>query len=260
MLASSSRGNCGVISDEELSLLIDAGISAKRITSGLESIGCDIDKIKAVFITHEHSDHISGLEVLSKKLRVPIFVPAASAEDIAFLCPSAAPLLTPIMPYDSVRLGSFTVTAYPTPHDSHGSVGYRFDHESGVSLGYATDIGHITKQVISIVEGCRYVVVESNHDIPMLENGPYSRALKNRILGQNGHLANQSITKMLPYLVKNGTYRIVLAHLSQENNTPSTAYDSAMNAMIEYGLTPDRDFSLEVAKPAEIVCICKSDR
>lgn len=256
MLASSSRGNCGVICDATHAILIDAGISARRILDGLRTVGCETQKVKAIVITHEHSDHISGLEVLTKKLRVPVFAPAGSLCDIAAACPSAAGLLSPLQPHDSICIGGFTVTAFPTPHDAHGSVGFRFDHVSGVSLGYATDIGHITKQVVSIVEGCRYVVLESNHDLDMLENGPYPRMLKDRILGQRGHLANQSITKMLPYLVKTGTYRIVLAHLSQENNTPDLAYGSALRAMAEYGLTPDSDFSLDVALPSGVVCIC----
>lgn len=258
MLASSSRGNSAVAAFGDDALLIDAGISAKRIKDSLLSIGCPIGSIKAVFITHEHTDHICGLEVLSKKLDVPIYAPEGCCADIMHSCPSTGTHLIPLKCGENIGVGHIKITAYPTPHDSAASVGYRVMFPNGDCLGYATDIGHITKDVVSILEGCRYAVVESNHDLDMLMCGPYPEQLKRRIAGDRGHLANQSITKMLPYLVKTGTRHIMLAHLSEENNTPERAFLSAKNALLQYGYSlsenKEGDVDLCVASPRDIVC------
>lgn len=259
MLASSSRGNSACVRYGEHTILIDAGISAKRIKDSLADIGCPIGTLNAIFITHEHTDHICGLEVLMKKLDLPVYVPSGCLNELLYSCPSASRNLVPITDGQSIEVGGMTVTPYKTPHDSLDSVGYRVQFPSGECLGYATDIGHITKNVVAILDGCQYVVVESNHDLPRLMSGAYPDSLKRRISGNGGHLANQGITKMLPYLVKNGARHIMLAHLSEENNTPELAYASAKSALAEYGYTViengEGDVDLCVAAPRNIVCI-----
>lgn len=259
MLASSSRGNSACVRYGDDAVLIDAGISAKRIKDSLASVGCGVGMLKAIFITHEHTDHICGLEVLIKKLGVPVYVPCGCLGDVMYACPSASRSIVPVKSGDIIKAGCMTFTAYGTPHDSADSVGYRVMFPNGECLGYATDIGHITRNVVEILDGCRYVVVESNHDLPRLMSGPYPDSLKRRISGDRGHLSNQSITKMLPYLVRNGAKHIILAHLSEENNTPELAYTSAKNALAEYGYTVredgEGDVTLSVAAPRDTVCI-----
>ncbi len=260
MLASSSKGNSALVTFDGDAVLIDAGISAKRIKDAINSVGCPLGCIRAIFITHEHADHIGGLEVLSHNINVPIYAPAGCCGEIMRVCPATGHNLIPISPGDTITAGCMEVRAYETPHDSADSAGYRIAFPDGSELGYATDIGHITKDVVAILDGCKYVVVESNHDIPRLMSGPYPQSLKKRIAGDYGHLANQSIIKMLPYLVKNGARHIILAHLSEENNTPELALASAKAALEEYGFDVSGDIETEsvylaVADPQKLVCI-----
>ncbi len=258
MLASSSKGNSACVRYGDDAVLIDAGISAKRIKDSLDGIGCPVGSIKAVLITHEHTDHICGLEVFAKKHSVPVYAPCGCCDAIVRSCPSVCKNLVGISHGETFAAGCMNITAYQTPHDSAASVGYRVLFPGGQSLGYATDIGHITREVVSILEGCLYAVVESNHDLDMLLNGAYPEQLKRRIAGDRGHLANQSITKMLPYLVKTGTRHIMLAHLSEENNTPGRAFLSAKKALEEYGYSlmqnGEGDVELCVAAPRNTVC------
>lgn len=247
MLFSSSRGNCCLIKNGSEAFLIDAGVSAKRIETALHTVGTAPASLRAVFLTHEHSDHIAGLNQLCKRYGLPVFAPPGCIGPLSSLCPDAVPFLRPFEPGTVVNLERSRVYAVATPHDAAGSVGFRMDL-SGELLGYFTDIGCLTASVIKALSGCHRVVIESNHDVDMLRNGPYPESLKRRILGEYGHLSNAACASLLPHLPAHGTKRILLAHLSEHNNTPSLAYEESASRLRD-ALTAGT-VALSVAAPA----------
>lgn len=232
-LYSGSKGNCTYIRCGEDEILIDAGRSLRALASALSSIGSDLTRIKAIFITHEHSDHISALEMLSKKYRIPIHITEGSARKVLATTTFVKSNLVCHPPLFEETVGALTVRSFPTPHDSDMSVGYTVGLPSGEKIGYATDIGYITDAIRENLLGSTAVVLESNHDIRMLRNGPYPAWLKTRIEGSRGHLSNVDCAAFLPELVAGGTKDILLAHLSEENNTPDTALQCAKCACCE---------------------------
>lgn len=231
-LFSGSGGNSTYINCNGEEFLIDAGISCKALTAALEKIGSCISNIKAIFITHEHIDHIKGLEIISKKYAVPVYMNTNSAKYIS--CTDGFENLKNVLkildPTEYLTTENAKFEVYKTPHDSWGSVCYKVTATDD-TFALATDIGYVTKSVASALLGCRTVVIESNHDVEMLKNGPYPIALQNRILSKSGHLSNDDCAKFLPYLVKSGTEKIFLAHLSKENNLPSLALETAKRAI-----------------------------
>ncbi len=245
---SGSSGNSTYIKYGSTEILIDAGVSFKSIKLALQKLGTDISNISAVFVTHEHTDHIKGLEVFAKTLpNVPIFINDSSLDSLnessyAHLICSAERK----NPGDVVTLPGVTARSFKTPHDSFGSVCYRFDFDDGSSFGYATDIGKITPEIRGALYGCETVVLESNHDIQMLKNGHYPYILKKRILGDFGHLSNDACADFAAELVEHGTEKIILAHLSNDNNTPEAAYRTTASFLTEAGFTPE-DVKLSVA-------------
>ncbi|MBQ9428456.1 MAG: MBL fold metallo-hydrolase [Clostridia bacterium] len=229
-LYSGSKGNCTWIACGGDLVLIDAGRSAKSLCDGLRAVGLDIARVRAIFITHEHSDHIGALEMLSKKYDIPIHMAAPSAEK---LLPTTVYLQKNIIlhpPLFSERVGGMTVSSFCTPHDSEMSVGYRIELADGRRIGYATDIGHITDEISDGLAGAFAVVLESNHDPEMLQNGRYPLWLKARIASPRGHLSNTDCAAFLPRLAAGGTAHVLLAHLSAENNRPALALRTAQAA------------------------------
>ena len=247
MLFSSSKGNSCLVKNGSEAFLIDAGVSAKRMERALCSVGTDPASLRAVFLTHEHADHIAGLNQLCKRYGLPVFAPPGCMEPLAKLCPDAVPFIRPFEPGTVVHLERSRVYAVATPHDAAGSVGFRIDL-SGELLGYFTDIGCLTTSILKALSGCHRVVIESNHDLGMLRNGPYPESLKRRILGEFGHLSNASCSSLLPHLPAYGTKRILLAHLSEQNNTPEIAYEESASRLKE-ALTAGA-VTLSVASPA----------
>ncbi len=246
-LFSGSSGNCTYIRCGDAEFLVDAGVSYRNIKNALNKLETDISNICSIFITHEHSDHIKGLEVLAKNNpHIPIYINTASfnvLEELKYFNAKNSAVI--LDPGDEVRFGGVVAKVFETPHDSLGSVCYRFDYGEE-SVGFATDIGEITPDIRRALYGCINVVIESNHDIAMLKNGPYPYILKKRILSDHGHLSNDDCAKFLPELVSHGTEKIILAHLSGENNTPETAYRACAGALTEAGLTPE-DVKLSIA-------------
>ena len=229
-LFSSSKGNACLIRNGRDLFLIDAGVSAKRIRAAMALVGFRPEELSAVFITHEHCDHIGGLDTLAKQVGMPIYAPTACYSALAGRCPSAEPFLHANDHGNVIELEQTRIVAVKTPHDACGSVGFRIDL-GGELLAYFTDIGHLSQKVVSAMAGCRRVVIESNHDLEMLWDGPYPEPLKERIAGDFGHLSNEKCAELLPHLTNYGTERILLAHLSEENNTPELARFAAEKAL-----------------------------
>ena len=224
-LSSSSSGNCVYLSFEETSILVDAGISMRAVQNNLRLIGSDLSKISAILVTHEHSDHIKGLEMIAKHYKVPVYAPRGC---ISTLARTVDPEL--LHPMDNkgfeLCLGKISIKAFPTPHDSAASVGYTFEAE-GRRFGLATDMGSATMEVAKALTGCESIIIEANYEKKMLEDGPYPDFLKQRVASKYGHLENTECAKMIAYLaLEGGTKNFMLAHLSTTNNTPSRALES----------------------------------
>ncbi|MBQ4556960.1 MAG: MBL fold metallo-hydrolase [Clostridia bacterium] len=226
-LYSGSKGNCTYIRVGADEILIDAGRSLRALTSALGSIGGDLDRIKAIFITHEHSDHVSALEMLSKKYRIPIHITEDSAKKVLATTSYVKNNIVCHSPLFEEQIGGITVRSFPTPHDSDMSVGYTISLPNGDKIGYATDIGHITSEIRENLLGSSAVVIESNHDMGMLKSGPYPAWLKMRIGSPRGHLSNTDCASFIPELIASGAKDIMLAHLSAENNAPDVALECA---------------------------------
>ena len=248
-LFSGSSGNCTYIGSGSGGILIDVGVSAKKINLALEQIGVDRSEIKAIFITHEHSDHISGLKTISKNWDIPIYASAATAASLESsdkICPTTN---INIIDETAIDINNMVVSRFTTLHDCAGSSGYTITLPDGTKSVVCTDLGIVTDEVRTALTGCNIVMLESNHDVNMLENGPYPYVLKRRILGDNGHLSNASCAIELPSLVNNGTTRIVLAHLSRENNHPEIVRVTARASLIDNGMVEDSDYLLNIASP-----------
>ena len=245
-LASGSGGNAALVSCGDTHLLLDAGISAKQITAGLAALGVAPRDLTAILITHEHSDHISGLRVFASKYHSPVF---ASKGTLGAL--ESMGILNDKYPAytieDTLELAGMHVNAFRTPHDCAESFGYRIEAEDGHTVTVATDIGHITPEVEENLHGTDLAVIESNHDIGMLRTGPYPYSLKRRILSDFGHLSNTACADLLPELFEDGTKHFLLAHLSRENNTPDIARQTAVCGMQMAGVENAEDYILQVA-------------
>lgn len=223
-LASGSEGNCLLVSDGDTHILIDAGISCKRITASLQSLGVDPAKIAAVLVTHEHSDHVCGLATMLKKLPFHIYAAPGTARQLAYRLPILPQRLHPIEPEETFTVGSLTCRGFATSHDAAQSMGYTVSGTGG-RMALATDLGYVSDSVYQAVLGCDILVVETNHDVDWLRSGPYPYYLKERILGDRGHLCNEAGAELAARAVQAGAHTVILAHLSRENNTPARAYE-----------------------------------
>ncbi len=235
-LYSGSTGNAVYLETPHTRILIDAGKCTRTLIGALSSIGVEIDSVDAIFVTHEHSDHVASLEVLAKKHPIPVHILYESALRYSKNPPEALCSVLHIYraaPF-TATVGDVTITAFPTPHDSRASVGYRFEFSDGdhlVRLGLATDIGYVTKEIRDGLAGCEAVIIESNHDVDMLMDGPYPYDLKLRIRSRRGHLSNRDCADLCADLAAEGTAHFLLAHLSETNNLPEIAYDETYSTL-----------------------------
>lgn len=227
--ASGSTGNCCLVSDGGVNVLIDAGISARRIVQGLGVLGLAPQDVCGVLITHEHSDHISGLPVLVKRTGMRIFAPSELGEVLKRVKPELSESIDYIPHDGGLCVGDVRITAFPTPHDTSASFGYRI--EGSEVFAFATDTGHISDELLEGLQGADTVVIEANHDKVMLKNGPYPPLLKQRVLSKHGHLSNDDCAKLACLLADSGTRQIILGHLSQQNNTPEAAETAVSEAL-----------------------------
>lgn len=215
--ASSSEGNAGLLSFGSTHILLDAGISARRITQALGELGLSAASLSAILLTHDHSDHIKGLPVLCRRLSVPILWPGTTFHS-----------------REPFSIGDIQITAFGTPHDAEPSCGFRF--EAGEeTLGFATDLGYVTREIYDVLRGVKRLVIESNYDPDMLRDGPYPQSLKARIASRRGHLSNRDCAELLSHLTGEGLEQVALAHLSVNNNTPELAFRAAQDGLAGSG-------------------------
>ena len=229
-IASGSEGNCLLVSYGETHILLDAGISARRIKTALAALELGMDDICAILLTHGHSDHITGLGTLCKHHATPLYASAGAAAQICEKFGAAQYRMHTVRPMEPFAVGSITVTPFPTAHDAWGSLDYRLSCADG-SIGVLTDTGYVTDEAHDTLMGVDLLVLESNHDVEWLRSGPYPYSLKERILGPYGHLSNDDAARFAAQMARCGTGEIVLAHLSRENNTPARALDTVQRAL-----------------------------
>ena len=243
MLASGSRGNSAVLSSSDTSILIDAGLSCRETLKRMHSAGEDPLALKGVVITHEHQDHVNGLAVLARKLRIPIYMTEPTHHAWKRWYRATAPRRSDGSKADAkleqlelfnageaFYIGDIGITPFTIPHDAADPVGFVFNIE-GVRIGYVTDLGYMPTSVRMHLRGCDGLVIESNHDIEMLRNGSYPWAVKQRVMSRTGHLSNEELGKFLSTDYDGGAAFIVLAHLSENNNHPDVALASAETAL-----------------------------
>ena len=229
VFASGSTGNCALLSEGDTHLLLDDGISLRRLRAALALRGLTPEKLSGVLITHEHKDHISGLPMLTKHCGVPLFAPRTVANHIRWSAAGVDGYIREISPGTPFTAGDFTVTAFPTCHDTDQSVGYRI--EGSIPFALCTDTGCVTAGMLSALSGCKAALIEANHDVDMLRSGPYPWYLKQRILSERGHLSNDDSAALCCSLAEAGLRTLVLGHLSRENNLPSLAEKTVAGAL-----------------------------
>ena len=229
-LFSGSSGNATLVRSGDTAILIDAGRSRRAIACGLGSFGMEFSAISAVFITHEHTDHVGALSQIAKHEGISVHASGGTADALARLDFVGSTLTRHPVIYEEV-VGNLTVTAFPLPHDSACHVGYAVRDNAGDAICIATDMGHVSEALLSALAGCRGALIEANHDIDMLKTGSYPAYLKSRILSPVGHLSNGDCAKVADYACHLGIRYLALGHLSEENNTPRLAYDTVCAAI-----------------------------
>lgn len=234
-LASGSSGNSILVGEDNRHLLVDCGISGKSLLHNLSRINIPDSEIEGIIVTHEHVDHIRGVGILARKLNIPIYATAGIWEAMS---PSLGKLSENqcIQVRDSFSCAGFDILLYPTSHDSRESYGLKVLRSGGkdkknLAVGIATDSGMITEEMHMHLKGCNGFVVEANYDDNRLMNGPYPAYLKRRIRGQYGHLENRQMAEGLLEWIDDNTQSIVLAHLSEENNTPEIALSTVVRIL-----------------------------
>lgn len=247
-LFSGSSGNALYMGAGGTRILIDAGLSGRTVSDALNSIGVLPETLSGILVTHEHSDHVKGVGILSRKYHLPIYANArtwaAMEKQVGAVAPS---LRREFETGESFFIGDLSVMPFPIPHDAADPVGYRV-YFGACSAATATDMGYFSKTALDALSGVDILVLESNHDIDMLrENERYTAALKSRILGRHGHLSNEACAEALWLLYRTGVRHAVLGHLSHENNTPELAMRTVCEAMQAHGLRVGLDISVDMA-------------
>lgn len=245
VLASGSKGNAIFIEMDGTRLLVDAGVGVRRVARELGTLSVSLDSLDAIFITHEHSDHVKGLETLLKQTDAPVYTRPGTIREMA--AGGALPEERLFAIHDALEVGALRVSAFDIPHDAVDPVGYEITGSRKCTV--ATDLGFVTDGVRAAMEGADVLVFEANHDRRMLRQGPYPWPLKQRILGCRGHLANDEAGRAIAGL-RTRPEKIVLAHLSETNNRPEIAEETVSHVLAESGVSA---LSLAVALQDEMV-------
>lgn len=254
-IASGSSGNCIYVGSDTTHLLIDVGISGKRTEQGLNSLGITAGELDGILITHEHADHISGLGVISRKYGIPIFATGGTVEEMK-RCRSLGnvdeSLFHIIHADEKFVIKDLVIDPMHISHDAAQPVAYRVRY-GDKKVAVATDMGLYNDYIVESLKGMDALLLEANHDVNMLQVGPYPYYLKQRILGDRGHLSNENCGRLLSRILHDDLKGILLGHLSQENNIPELAYET-VRVEITLGDNPYKadDFRMQVAKRNEV--------
>lgn len=257
-VGSGSSGNCHYIGYKNTNILIDAGLSGKRITTGLKDIGVDADKLKGIFITHEHIDHIKGAGILSRKFDIPVFANIKTWCSMKDKLGDIKDKNMKVFENDKTySLGDVIVRPFSIEHDASDPVGYNFYTENDEKMSIATDIGCITENIKKHLYKSKLVVLESNYDPNMLMMGSYTYALKKRVMSNTGHLSNEDAANFCVELINKGTESILLAHLSKENNFPELAYETSKGVLASNDIVVGQDVKLDVLSRNDVSNVYK---
>ena len=238
VLASGSRGNTALVASTSTHILVDAGISGRETCKRLKSVGVDPGSLTAILITHEHADHILGLQRLASKFRVPVFMTGATHQAWARSLRDEQGNVPKLERFEcftagkEFAIGDITVFPFTIPHDAADPVGFTFRSE-GVKVGYATDLGYVPASARNHLRRCDVLVLESNHDVEMLRVGPYPWSVKQRVMSRVGHLSNDALAEFFTNDYDGDAAFVVLAHLSEQNNHPEIARAAAERALSE---------------------------
>ncbi len=245
-LFSGSKGNSVYVACSTGKFLVDVGVSAKRLENALGEIGVSPSELCGIFVTHEHSDHISGLRVFASRYNLDVY----AHPDVITAMRNTKKIDDKVKTREitsPLELSGVKIIPFENSHDSVACLGYRFDMSDGRSICICTDTGYVTDDARKKMRGCDLAFLESNHEVTMLQNGTYTYQLKQRILSNSGHLSNDSCAEYACELVRGGTTRIVLSHLSRENNMPDIAYQTTLCALRQEGFKENKDFRLSVS-------------
>ncbi len=248
-LFSGSSGNATYIGSGSDGILIDAGVSARALEQSLWRIGVNTENVKNIFITHEHSDHVKGLRVFTKKFPCRVFMTEGTYSALSETDALQNAEECIVMSENGTQIGNMLIKCFPISHDTKEPCGYTVELANGKKMAVVTDLGVVTTEVLGAVLGAELVLIESNHDINMLQCGNYPYMLQRRILGAKGHLSNDACAEMCVKLVRQGATRLILGHLSKENNLPALAYQTAVSALSEIDAKEGSDYLIRVAKP-----------
>ncbi len=251
-LYSGSSGNCSVVEENGKFIIIDMGKSARLTNKALQDVGLDIKNLQGILVSHEHTDHVSGLRVFLKNISVPLYTGPATLDYLEdnLLVPPHIDMYD--MSYNGAEIGPFRVTGFETPHDSVGCMGFRIHTEKGSSMSIATDLGMVTQNIFDNLKNVNLAVVESNYDEQMLKEGMYTYYLKTRISSNRGHLSNNQSSRVTLSLIESGVEKIQLCHLSNNNNTPSLALGQISRTAQQRGIIIPDYVSVKVNRRHEI--------
>lgn len=254
-IASGSSGNCIYIGSERAHILVDAGISGKRIEQGLNEIGLKSSELDGIVVTHEHSDHVKGLGILARRHGIPIYGTRETLDEISgmeALGEISGDLLHPILPDVTFMVKDLEFCPFSIEHDAANPVAYRVKCKDK-QVAVATDMGHYDSYIIEHLQGLDALLLESNHDVNMLQTGPYPYYVKRRILSNRGHLSNENAGRLLNHLLHDRLKYILLGHLSKKSNYEALAYET-VRLEIDMGEHPYQasDFQIEVAKREQL--------
>ena len=250
-LASGSSGNCLLVSAGATRLLVDCGISAKRIKLSLAQLDLTPADLSGVLITHEHSDHIAGLATLTKHFPLRLYTSPGTARALTYRMAGLDDLLHTVEPGESFEVGELGVETYPISHDAAQPMGFALTAD-GKKAAVVTDLGYVSDAVRAGIRGADLLVCEANHDLEWLRSGSYPQYLISRIAGDRGHLCNEDGAALACLAAESGARTVVLAHLSAENTTPERARAVVADALARMGADPERDVALSVAPRSEL--------
>lgn len=243
-LYSGSSGNCQFIKTQNTTILVDAGLSGKKIQNGIANIGEDPKNVDAIFITHEHMDHIQGAGILSRRLDIPVYANEKTWE-------AMSPIIGDVKSHnikiinETVEVGDLTLQVFDISHDAVNPVGYNIYYKNK-KISLVTDTGCINDNIINCIKDSELLLIESNHDEDMVLIGPYPWPLKRRVLGEFGHMSNDTAGNLVSKVIKKGREIVLLGHLSKENNFPELAYKTVENILKENGIDVNPGVNLDM--------------